>query len=236
MNKTIDDYADYGFTVKRRKYYLVDEVDRHLNDLADEAEIERSKQLKLETQYQQLLNTNKSQEAMLVSLREKTKQQESIITNQQHKLAAIGDDLTQVSEENTAQSEHIAQLNAEVARLQNRIDHMNEQIVYLEKQSAEDVVAQAVQRADQIVARANMDSERMMQQANEQRRQLVSACRAAYYSALQFKKDLAEQFRGMERELDASIDVLQQIDNSHMSLNRVADPSATHEESGEVLS
>ena len=40
----------------------------------------------------------------------------------------------------------------------------------------------------------------------------------SHASALQFKQDLAEQFRNMERELDASIDVLRFMDNSRMPL------------------
>ena len=76
-------------------------------------------------------------------------------------------------------------------------------------------------RTDQSMFFANAD--RILLQATEQRGRLIAACRAAYYSALQFKQDLAEQFRNMERELDASIDVLQFMDNSRLSLNHAGD-------------
>lgn len=152
-------------------------------------------------------------------------EQEKLLTEQSNELSVLGDQLTEYRNNCTSHTEFIAQQNVQIVSLKKQLSTLSEQVALQESQHTDEVVQQAMQKADQVAKKATADSERIMRQVSEQRDRLIAACRAAYYSALQFKQDLADQFRTMEYELDASIDVLQLMDNSRLVLNRTADAS-----------
>lgn len=242
MSLSSDEIANPRFTRKGRKYYLADEVDRHLLRVADGVEITHNRIAELELHGQELehqlgelLSANRRQASTIASFHEKNADQEALIAEQITEIGSLGNQLTAYRNENITQSERIAQQTVHLSQLQTRTDHLGEQLTALEEQNPDEVVQEAVRKADQIVNKAIADSERIMLQATEQRGRLIAACRAAYYSALQFKQDLADQFRNMERELDASIDVLQLMDNSRLALNHTADASAPAEGQGTIL-
>jgi len=242
MSLSSDEIANPRFVRKNRKYYLADEVDRHLLRVADGAEgsqnriaeLELRKQ-DLECQLNELLSANQKQTATITAYHEKIADQEALIAEQMQEIGSLGNQLMIYRNENITQSERIAQQSVHLSRLQTRTDHLGEQLSALEVQNPDEVVQEAIRKADQIVNKAIADSERIMLQATDQRGRLIAACRAAYYSALQFKQDLADQFRNMERELDASIDVLQLMDNSRLALNHTADASAPAERQDTIL-
>ena len=168
---------------------------------------------------QQLLAANEKQAQTIAAYRERMEKQGATVTQQEKDIADLGRQLALYRKENLTQSEQIAVQTVQIARLQNHIGTQQEHLTALESQNTDEMRAEAMRKADAIVARAIADSDRILAQATEQRARLIAACRAAYYSALQFKQDLAEQFRNMERELDASIDVLRYMDNSRMALS-----------------
>lgn len=242
MSLSSDEIVNPRFTRKSRKYYMADEVDRHLLRVADGAESAQRRIVELEGHGQalerelsELLSANRKQAATITSFRENNAEQQTLIAEQVKEIGSLGNQLMAYRNENISQSERIAQQTVQLSRLQTRIDHLGEQLTALEGQNPDEVLQEAIRKADQIVNKAITDSERIMLQATEQRGRLIAACRAAYYSALQFKQDLADQFRNMERELDASIDVLQLMDNSRLALNHTADASAPAEGQGAIL-
>ena len=214
-----------SLTLKRKwnKYYSAEEVDNLVESALQSAESARAELARISASQQALIQANEKQSAMIASFRAKTAEQEALVADQLRQITALGDQLTFYRNENLAQSEKIAQQNVYLSRMQARLTHQGEQISSLESQTTDELRQDAIRKADEIVARAIADSERILLQATEQRGRLIAACRAAYYSALQFKQDLAEQFKNMERELDASIDVLQFMDNSRLSLNHQGD-------------
>lgn len=224
-----------------RKYYLADEVDARLRQMGQDAEAQRRAMAALDAQYRDLIVANQKQAAVITSFRERNaelerhlSELEAIVSEQVQEISALGGQITNYRKENTDQTERIAQQNVQLSRMQSRIDHLGEQITLLESQNPDEVVQEAVRRADQIVQKAISDSDHILLNATEQRGRLIAACRAAYYSALQFKQDLAEQFRSMEKELDASIDVLQLMDNSRLAFNHTATPTELEGSQGTV--
>lgn len=230
MSVMDENFAQPRFTRKWRKYYLADEVDRYLFEVSDDVEQKVAKLNEYEAKYNEIAGNHDEKATENEALRQANRQQETMIAEQVREISSLGSQMTNFRGENVKLSERIAQQNMELTRLQKRVEMMTEQLEHMEKQTGDEVVQQAVRKAEQIIREANDDSNRIMLQATEQRGRLMSACRAAYYSALQFKKDLAEQFRSMEKELDASIDVLQLMDNSRLALNHTAEAA---EPSGE---
>ncbi|MDD3214783.1 MAG: DivIVA domain-containing protein [Eubacteriales bacterium] len=230
MSVTDENMTMPRFTRKWRKYYLADEVDHYLLDVSDDLEQKAAKLDEYQEKYNEISDEHTEKATENEALRQANRQQETLIAEQVREISSLGSQIMNFRGENTKLAEHIAQQDMELARMQKRIDTMNGQLAHMEKQTGEEVVQQAVRKAEQIIREANEDSNRIMLQATEQRGRLMSACRAAYYSALQFKKDLADQFRSMEKELDASIDILQLMDNSRLALNHTAEAA---EPSGE---
>ena len=230
MSITADAIANPRLTRKSRKYYLADEVDRHLLRVAEGTQSDQARLSEQATRLNELLVANQKQSAVISAYHEKAVQGDSRLAEQDQQIAeqvreigALGSQLSAYRSENTSQSERIARQNLQLSHMQARIAQLEEQVRLMESQKPDDVMRQAAEKADAMITKAVADSERIMMQATEQRGRLIAACRAAYYSALQFKQDLADQFRNMERELDASIDVLQLMDNSPLALNHKAD-------------
>lgn len=222
--------SELRFSRRWHKYYLADEVDHHLQQINDNA---GQTQRQLDDLTARLHNMEQTKS--LASAGGINQQNESIIEEQVREISALGNQLSALRSENTEKNEQLAQQNLELARLHKKIDNLTDQVARLESQSTEEMVQQAIIKADQIVSKANAESKRMLQQTTEQRAQLLAVCRAAYYSALQFKKDLAEQFRGMEKDLDASIDALQLMDHTPLTLDSTVHPNGVDEEQDTIL-
>lgn len=208
---------------KLPRQYTADEVEALLKSAAQNAAQAQARLERISAEQQQLLQANEKQAATIAAFRAKLASQETLAADQAREISALGEQLGFYRNENITQSEKIALQNVQLSRLQSRVANQDEQISSLESQTTDEIRQEAMRKADELVRRAIADSDRILLQATEQRGRLIAACRAAYYSALQFKQDLAEQFRNMERELDASIDVLQFMDNSRLSLNHAGD-------------
>ena len=224
-------------TLKRKwnKYYSAEEVDRLVDSALQSADSARGDLARISADQQALIQANEKQSAIIAAFRAKIVEHEAIVAEQERQISELGDQLNFYRSENLAQSEKIAQQNVYLSRLQSRLTHQVEQINALESQTTDEIRQEAIRKADEIVNRAIADSDRILLQATEQRGRLIAACRAAYYSALQFKQDLADQFKNMERELDASIDVLQFMDNSRLSLNHQGDMGEPSPNQGTVI-
>ncbi len=200
-----------------------EQVEALLALTAEDAQLAKEALAQKELEQRQLTLANEKQALTIAGYRERLAQQEQALAAQQQEISELGAQLALYRNENITQSERIALQSVQLSRLQSRIANQDEQLSMLESQNTDELRAQAMQKAEEIVARAIADSDRILVQATEQRARLIAACRAAYYSALQFKQDLAEQFRNMERELDASIDVLQFMDNTRLSMSHAGD-------------
>lgn len=214
-----------SLTLKRKwnKYYSAQDVDRLVEGALESADNARGDLARILAAQQALIQANEKQSATIAAFRAKITEHEAVVSEQVRQITELGDQLNFYRTENLAQSEKIAQQNVYLSRLQAHLNSQSEQINALESQTTDEIRQEAIRKADEIVSRAIADSDRILLQATEQRGRLIAACRAAYYSALQFKQDLAEQFKNMERELDASIDVLQFMDNSRLSLSHQGD-------------
>lgn len=226
-----------SLTLKRKwnKYYSAQEVDHLVESALQSADNARGDLARINAGQQALILANEKQSATIAAFRAKIDEHEALVAEQVRQITELGEQLNFYRNENLAQSEKIAQQNMYLSRLQAHLSSQSEQINALESQSTDEIRQEAIRKADEIVRRAIEDSDRILLQATEQRGRLIAACRAAYYSALQFKQDLAEQFKNMERELDASIDVLQFMDNSRLSLNHQGDMGEPSPNQGTVL-
>lgn len=222
------------FTRKWRKYYLADEVDLYCSRQADEEERALRRQDELTERMRNMEKENRALAEELAAARDANRQHKNTIEDQVLEIGSLGEQLNGLRAEGTDRSEQLAQQNIELARLQKKIEYLNNQVEHLESQNTDEIVQEAIHKAELIVNRANSESSRMLQQTSEQRAQLMAACRAAYYTALQFKQDLVEHFRGMEKELDASIDTLQLMDHTKLSLDR-SGPSGEEKADGDPI-
>lgn len=203
---------------RNQQFLTMDEVDTLLAGAVQNAEQQQAALARQSETQRQLLTANEKQAQTIAAYHAKLLSQETLLAEQEQEIAELGRQLALYRAENLTQSEQIAVQTVQISRLQSHLGTQQEQLTALESQTTDELRAEAARKADEIVARAIADSDRILAQATEQRTRLIAACRAAYYSALQFKQDLAEQFRNMERELDASIDVLRFMDNSRMPL------------------
>lgn len=203
------------FIRKWRKYYRIEDVDHHLFRVANQIKDEQAQLAVFRAENETMGRKNSE-------LEEAITQKDEILSEQIREISELGEQLAQARVENARQSEQILQQTVEMTRLQTRIAKLGELVGVYEQQNAEDVIMEAVRKAEKIVMKAVEDRDEMFAQIDEKRGRLVAACRAAYYNALQFKQNLADHFKHMEQELDASIDVLQDFDNSRLVLNHSA--------------
>lgn len=221
---------------KWRKYYHIFEVDQHLAWVANETEKDRKELSSLTSKFEALSRDDLSRKARLSSIEEQLSRQAVELEEKKQELDQTRNELMKSHIENTRQREEIAQQTIELAKSYTRIEKLNELIARLESKNTEELILDAENRASSIVAHAVSDSEKMLQQINEQRARVVSASRAAYYNALQFKQELADRFHRMEQELDTSIDILRIMENSRLTLTQLADSPRIVNEHGSVIS
>ena len=207
-----DDINASHLARKWLRYYRIEEVDSYLLCLKNQIEAERLEITLLRTKNESMYQEASERTAQ-------TARQEQIIAEQIREIGELGNQLSQSRIENVQLKEQTAQQAVEIKQLKAYIENLNDQIIILERLNNDDNIEETVCKADKIMKKALEDREKMLLQIDEQRGRLIAACRAAYYNALQFKQDLAEHFRNMEQELDASIDVLQILDNSRLILN-----------------
>ncbi len=74
--------------------------------------------------------------------------------------------------------------------------------------STPDALHFADRQAQDIVERAKMEREAILRDARRKHERIVAANRCAYYSALQFKQDLLQQFEELESQLDLAMNAL----------------------------
>ena len=118
-------------------------------------------------------------------------------------LDALADAAEQSQQQNQRE---LAQLREQAARLQHQVD----------ESAAMDPsvsIRQANQKAREILNEAMRESDSILMDITSQRNRVIAASRTAYYNALQFKQELAQQFRQMEQDMDNAIDVLRILEN-----------------------
>lgn len=140
-------------------------------------------------------------------------------------IAQLGDQLQETREALSDKTEENAHLSAEVERLSKRAQLQDNRMEELERMITPELIENAERRAREIVDKAIADSDRILIEVTDQRTRVIAASRAAYYNALQFKQELAKQFRDIERNLDDSIDVLRILDSpKRYTLDAETDP------------
>lgn len=118
-------------------------------------------------------------------------------------LDALADAAEQSQQQNQRE---LSQLREQAARLQRQVD----------ESAAMDPsvsIRQANQKAREILNEAMRESDSILMDITSQRNRVIAASRTAYYNALQFKQELAQQFRQMEQDMDSAIDVLRILEN-----------------------
>lgn len=223
------------FTRKWRKYYKIEEVDWYLAQIAADSEKEKMEYTVLRSKSEEFSRVEKTLREKVTALEQQVSRQEAELEKRLLEIDQFRNQLTQSRVESVRQSEELAQQTVELARSQTRIEKLNEFISKHESQSPDDLISEAERKAEQIVAKAMADSEKVLQQINEQQAHIVAASRAAYYNALQFRQELAERFRQMEKDLDSSIDVLRVSENSRLSLLQVAKSPRIIQKSGSMI-
>ena len=132
----------------------------------------------------------------------------------------LNEQLVRSQMENARQSEQLAQQAIEVARLQTRADKLSELLAAVEQKNPVDKMLDTELKVKQILDKARDDKEQLLRESYEKRSRMIAASRAAYYNALQFKQDLADQYHRMEEDLNASIDVLRQSEMLRFTLHQ----------------
>lgn len=124
------------------------------------------------------------------------------------------------------QTSEITDLNEQLAQLQSvyeqttsrakwlssRVAQQDKEISEYEKLMSDDKVEQANDKAKKILADAIEESNRLYQEVQNVRERVLSATRAAYYNAMQFRMALVERFSVMERDIDNAIDILRVLE------------------------
>jgi len=208
-----------GFTRKRRKFYLISEVDALLARVCEQIELERKALKEARDQNSALREKNDEQSQSVDNLLAEAAERERVIAGQADDISGLGSVLDKIKAENADLSERAERQKAELAQLNERVSQLSELLEDAQRKSSEVVLEEAARKANQIINRAVVSRDQMLSQANDQRTRLISACRAAYYNSLQFKQDLAEQFRRMEQDLDESIDVLRKMDAAQLTVD-----------------
>ena len=78
-------------------------------------------------------------------------------------------------------------------------------------------VVEAGQKAQAIIRDAIEQSGKIMDEAEHVRSRAIAATKAAYFNALLFRQQLAEQFTSIERDLDSSLGILRSMDMAEIT-------------------
>lgn len=92
----------------------------------------------------------------------------------------------------------IEQLRRELEEIQSKLDRGEVEI--------------AENQAKRILSEARLRRHNLLKEAEDVRSRILAAAKATYYSTLQFKVTMAEQFTDLEREIDNSVGIIRQIE------------------------
>lgn len=102
----------------------------------------------------------------------------------------------------------------EIRRLRERVD-MHDRSVY----DSSTILRLADQQARDIVERAKMQRATILKDTEQRHARIIASNRSAYYSALQFKQDLHQQFEELEEQLERAMNALLLADNTQSCIS-----------------
>ncbi len=105
----------------------------------------------------------------------------------------------------------------EIADLKKRVETLQRAANETHAMDSAAVIAQANQKARDILQQAMRESENILADITGQRNRVIAASRTAYYNALQFKQEVAQQYRQLEQDMDSAIDVLRVLEGTQGS-------------------
>ncbi len=97
----------------------------------------------------------------------------------------------------------------ELRQLRERVD-LHDRSVY----DSSTILRLADQQARDIVERAKMERATILKDTEQRHARIIAANRSAYYSALQFKQDLHQQFEDLEDQLERAMNALLLADST----------------------
>ncbi len=224
------------FRRRWRKYYDACEVDLYLEEVTRGYKAQCGKLESLQKEQREAQLGHKATEERLAELEHRALEAEKAAKSATKKLADIEQRMREAEEEardaverlesttsqltsqradNARQAELLDQQAVELVRLQTRTDRLNELIVKIESQSPVDQLLDAEQQARKMLENAKERRDRIFKEATQRRTRMVAASRAAYFHAMQFKQDLTDHYQRLEKELNASLEVLRDTDSMH---------------------
>jgi cell division septum initiation protein DivIVA len=102
----------------------------------------------------------------------------------------------------------------EIRQLRERVD-MHDRSVY----DSSTILRLADQQARDIVERAKMQRATILKDTEQRHARIIASNRSAYYSALQFKQDLHQQFEELEEQLERAMNALLLADNTQSCIS-----------------
>jgi len=115
----------------------------------------------------------------------------------------------------------------EIRRLRERID-LHDRSAY----DSSTMLRLAEQQAHDIVARAKMERDAILKDAGRRHERIIAANRSAYYSALQFKQDLQQQFDELQAQMDHAMNALLLADSTQGCITAGASAEADQQDGG----
>jgi len=109
----------------------------------------------------------------------------------------------------------------EIRQLREQID-LHDRAVY----DSSTMLRIADQQARDIVERAKMERATILKDTEQRHARIIAANRSAYYSALQFKQDLHQQFEDLEAQLERAMNALLLADSSQGCISAGAQAQA----------
>lgn len=156
-------------------------------------------------------------------------------------LDEISESIDNLRQEMTETNRLGAPEREELARLRQYEQYAREEIQKLRERVALSENANAIspkalypadRQAQIIVEQAAMERETILRDAKRKRERVVAANRCAYYSALQFKQDMQQQFEEFESQMNLAMSALMMVDGAQPCIT-VGDPDRSDHPDGE---
>ena len=117
----------------------------------------------------------------------------------------------------------------EIQKLRDRIEQLNRANASMPK-----MLYPADRQAQAIVDQARVERETILQDVKRRRERVVAANRCAYYSALQFKQDMQQQFEEFESQMNLAMSALMMVDGAQpcITVGEADEPDRPEDEGG----
>lgn len=125
--------------------------------------------------------------------------------------------------------EELARLRHFERSAREEIQKLRERVELLNRTSTPKMLYSADQHAQDIVQQAGMEREAILRDARRKHERVIAANRCAYYSALQFKQDLQQQFEEFESQMNLAMSALMMVDGAQPCIT-VGEGGTVHSE------